>query len=185
MNQVDPIKYKEEIHQMYKVLRARSQRDYLFFKFAIHTGIKLTDLLNMKVKYLKTSEIGNIKTSWMIDDEPTIKIKLPSELRNELKLYIEDCKLEDEELIFQSTSTHQCLSRQQAYRIINRAAEQLGMKHIGLTTLRKTFAYHAYQAGISISIIQKYLGHQTTQETIKFIGIQDKSIHQTVIALNL
>lgn len=30
MNQVDPIKYKEEIHQMYKVLRARSQRDYLF-----------------------------------------------------------------------------------------------------------------------------------------------------------
>lgn len=84
----------------------------------------------MKVKYLKTSEIGNIKTSWMIDDEPTIKIKLPSELRNELKLYIEDCKLEDEELIFQSTRTHQCLSRQQAYRIINRAAEQLGMKHI-------------------------------------------------------
>ncbi|MEJ7512140.1 tyrosine-type recombinase/integrase, partial [Staphylococcus lugdunensis] len=78
------------------------------------------------------------------------------ELRNELKLYIEDCKLEDEELIFQSTRTHQCLSRQQAYRIINRAAEQLGMKHIGLTTLRKTFAYHAYHAGISISIIQKY-----------------------------
>ena len=26
MNQVDPIKYKEEIHQMYKVLRARSQK---------------------------------------------------------------------------------------------------------------------------------------------------------------
>lgn len=60
MNQVDPIKYKEEIHQMYKVLRARSQR-IICFKFAIHTGIKLTDLLNMKVKYLKTSEIGNIK----------------------------------------------------------------------------------------------------------------------------
>ena len=40
MNQVDPIKYKEEIHQMYQVLQERSQRDYLFFKFAIHTGIK-------------------------------------------------------------------------------------------------------------------------------------------------
>lgn len=185
MNQVEPIRHKEDIHQMYKALQARSQRDYLFFKFAIHTGIKLTDLLNMKVKYLKTSEMGNIKTSWIIDDEPTIKIKLPSELRNELKSYIEDCKLEDEELIFQSTRTHQCLSRQQAYRIINRAAEQLGMYHIGLTTLRKTFAYHAYQSGISISIIQKYLGHQTTQETMKFIGIQNKSIHRTVIALNL
>lgn len=30
MNQVDPIKYKEEIHQMYQVLQARSQRDYFF-----------------------------------------------------------------------------------------------------------------------------------------------------------
>ena len=90
----------------------------------------------------------------MIDDEPTIKIKLPSELRNELKLYIEDCKLEDEELIFQSTRTHQCLSRQQAYRIINRAAEQLGMKHIGLTTLRKTFAYHAYQAAFQSQLFR-------------------------------
>ena len=39
--------------------------------------------------------------------------------------------------------TQQCLSRQQAYRIIHQAAARLGMRHIGLTTLRKTFAYHA------------------------------------------
>ena len=58
MNQVDPIKYKEEIHQMYKVYE-HGHKGIICFKFAIHTGIKLTDLLNMKVKYLKTS--GNIK----------------------------------------------------------------------------------------------------------------------------
>lgn len=185
MNQVEPIKKKEKIHQMYKLLQARSQRDYLFFKFAIHTGIKLMDLLNMKVKYLKNSNTGNIKTSWIVDSEPTIKIKLPSDLQSELQRYIADCHLEDEAFIFQSTRTRQCLSRQQAYRIINHAAEQLDMQRIGLTTLRKTFAYHAYQSGISISIIQKYLGHQTTQETMKFIGITNQSINRTVIALNL
>ncbi|MEJ7304508.1 integrase, partial [Staphylococcus caprae] len=37
----------------------------------------------------------------------------------------------------------------------------------------------------SISIIQKYLGHQTTHETMKFIGIKDKMHNRTVIALNL
>ncbi|MDN5808666.1 MAG: tyrosine-type recombinase/integrase, partial [Staphylococcus equorum] len=52
------------------------------------------------------------------------------------------------------------------------------------TTLRKTFAYHAYQSGISISIIQKYLGHKTTFETMKFIGISAKTT-KTTIALNL
>ncbi len=29
------------------------------------------------------------------------------------------------------------------------------------TTLRNTFAYHAYQKGIPIPVIQKYLGHQS------------------------
>lgn len=185
MNQVEPIKHKEEIYQMYKVLQERTQRDYLFFKFAIHTGVKLTELLNMKVKYLKMAETGNIKTAWIVDYEPSIKIMLPTELQLEIKSYIEEHHLKDEDLVFRSMRTQQCLSRQQAYRIIHQAAARLGMRHIGLTTLRKTFAYHAYQSGISISIIQKYLGHQTTQETMKFIGIKDKSIKRTVIALNL
>ena len=85
---------------------------------------------------------------------------LPTELQLEIKSYIEEHHLKDEDLVFRSMRTQQCLSRQQAYRIIHQAAARLGMRHIGLTTLRKTFAYHAYQSGISISIIQKYLGHK-------------------------
>ena len=47
MNHVEPIKSKIDIYRLYQVLKERSVRDYLFFKFAIHTGIRLTDLLNM------------------------------------------------------------------------------------------------------------------------------------------
>ncbi|PWG67641.1 integrase, partial [Enterobacter mori] len=85
---------------------------------------------------------------------------LPEALRQELSQFISQAQLKDDELLFQSNRTLKGLSRQQAYRIIHAAADELGMLHIGLTTLRKTFAYHAYQSGISISIIQKYLGHQ-------------------------
>ena len=99
--------------------------------------------------------------------------------------YIDYYEIKENDLVFQSIRTGKGLSRQQAYRIINKAAEELDIPHIGLTTLRKTFAYHAYQSGISISIIQKYLGHQTTHETMKFIGIKDKMHNRTVIALNL
>ena len=115
---------------------------------------------------------------------PKIQIRLPETLRNELMTYISEQQLKNDELLFQSNRTLKGLSRQQAYRIIHLAAEDLGMLHIGLTTLRKTFAYHAYQSGISISIIQKYLGHQTTFETMKFIGISTKA-SKTTIALNL
>ncbi|KKI54935.1 DNA integration/recombination/inversion protein [Staphylococcus equorum subsp. equorum] len=99
-------------------------------------------------------------------------------------IFITEEDLKNDELLFRSNRTLKGLSRQQAYRIIHVAAEELGMLHIGLTTLRKTFAYHAYQSGISISIIQKYLGHQTTFETMKFIGISAKTT-KTTIALNL
>ena len=48
-------------------------------------------------------------------------------------------------LLFQSLRTHKELSRQQAYQF-HHAAKELGLLHIGLTTLRKTFAYHAYKS---------------------------------------
>ncbi|MEB7367140.1 tyrosine-type recombinase/integrase [Staphylococcus borealis] len=185
MNQVEPIRNKDDIKKMYDVLKRKSDRDYLLFKLAIHTGIRLTGLLNLKVNDVKMDDQDDIKSSWIQSCAPAIKILLPNDLRGEIKRFIEYNNLMDNQLLFQSIRTHKELSRQQAYRIIHHAAEELGLCHIGLTTLRKTFAYHAYQSGISIAIIQKYLGHQTTQETVKFIGLSaDDELH-TIIALNL
>ncbi len=183
MNQVDPIRDIKEIKAMYEVLSRKSKRDYLLFKFAIHTGVKLSELLNLCVVDVK-GEHDDIKMYWLEDHAPSIYIKLPETLRHELSQFIAQAQLKDDELLFQSNRTLKGLSRQQAYRIIHAAADELGMLHIGLTTLRKTFAYHAYQSGISISIIQKYLGHQTTFETMKFIGISTKA-SKTTIALSL
>ncbi|MCU5746896.1 tyrosine-type recombinase/integrase [Staphylococcus sp. SQ8-PEA] len=183
MNQVDPIRDLESIQAMYEVLRKKSERDYLLFKFAIHTGVKLSELLNMRVGDVLNPN-GEVKTYWVEGLAEQIHIILPERLREELKHYIQEANMDESDLLFQSNRTHKGLSRQQAYRIVHAAATKLGMHHIGLTTLRKTFAYHAYQSGISISIIQKYLGHQTTFETMKFIGISKKT-SKTTIALNL
>ena len=90
---------------MYSVLRSRSQRDYLLFKFAIHTGIKLSELLNMSVQRLKSIESGNIKTTWIDDGEPTIQILLPPDLRNELQDYIDYYEIKENDLVFQSIRT--------------------------------------------------------------------------------
>ncbi|SHC72067.1 phage integrase family protein [Staphylococcus argenteus] len=93
--------------------------------------------------------------------------------------------MSNEDFLFQSLRTNQVLSRQQAYRIIHRAAKEANIEHVGLTTLRKTFAFHAYQKGIPIVIIQKYLGHQSTIETLNFIGIENECEHSIYITLNL
>ncbi|MES3703054.1 tyrosine-type recombinase/integrase [Staphylococcus arlettae] len=183
MNQVDPIRDIGDIKLMYEVLQRKSYRDYLLFKFAIHTGIRLSELLNLTVCDVMDKN-KTIKSFWVESHASNINIMIPEELQRELRQYITMEQLNTGDLLFQSNRTQKGLSRQQAYRIIHAAAEELGMLHIGLTTLRKTFAYHAYQSGISISIIQKYLGHQTTYETMKFIGIS-RNASKTTIALNL
>ncbi|MBI5975125.1 tyrosine-type recombinase/integrase [Staphylococcus canis] len=183
MNHVEPIRRTEDIHNMYCYLSEYSTRDYIFFKFAIHTGIKLNRLLTLLVKDI-LDDSGEVIHWWMESSDDNIRVKLSEVLRQEIKDYIQNEHLGPHELLFQSSRTRKALSRQQAYRIINQAATRLNINHVGLTTLRKTFAYHSYQSGISISIIQKYLGHQSAQETLKFIGMTKQEVY-TTITLNL
>ncbi|UXR78645.1 MULTISPECIES: tyrosine-type recombinase/integrase [unclassified Staphylococcus] len=183
MKCVNPITNCEDIQKMYTFLKTQSQRDYLLFKFAIHTGIKLNELLNLTVSDVMKNQYEVI-AHWEVCGSHEIQVVLPETLRQEMKHYIELEKLAAHDLLFQSKRTKKGLSRQQAYRIVHAAAQGAGIPHVGLTTLRKTFAYHTYRSGVSVSIIQKYLGHQTAQETRKFIGVPKEGAH-TMIALNL
>ena len=106
MNQVEPIRNKDDIKKMYDVLKKKSDRDYLLFKLAIHTGIRLTDLLNLKVKDVKMIDQDEIKSSWIESCAPAIKILLPNDLREEVRRFIEYNKLMDDHLLFQSIRTH-------------------------------------------------------------------------------
>lgn len=186
MNKVEVIKCNDDINKMYDALKARSDRDYLFFKLAIHSGMKITELLTITVEDTKRLiEKGTLSELCKAHYHSLIKIRLPETLSNELLHYIENKSLSNEDVLFQSLRTNQVLSRQQAYRIIHQAAIKAGIENVGLTTLRKTFAYHAYQKGIPIPVIQKYLGHQSAIETLYFIGLENECEHSIYISLQL
>ena len=50
MEFVDPIRDIEQIDAMKGILQQHSQRDLLFFVLGINTGIKISDLLFLKVE---------------------------------------------------------------------------------------------------------------------------------------
>ncbi|MEF2245371.1 tyrosine-type recombinase/integrase [Paenibacillus sp. IITD108] len=78
------------------------------------------------------------------------------------------------------------MSRVQAYRILNDAARQVGIKEaIGVHSTRKTFAYHAYQSGVDITRIQKLLNHSSPSMTLAYIGITKMELDEVYISLNL
>lgn len=183
MQHVSPIKNKEDIRAMYEELRAHSERDYLFFCLAIHTGIKVNRLLNLTVQELLDDE-NDIKSHWLNKESDIINVVIPLHLRSSLSTFIKHEDLKREDFVFRSIKTKKQLSRQQAYRIIHMAAEEVGLNNIGLYSLRKTFAFHAFKSGISVSIIQKYLGHQSLLETLKFIDVTSIK-KETTIELNI
>ena len=78
------------------------------------------------------------------------------------------------------------LLRQQAYKIINNVAKEVGIKEkIGTHTLRKTFGYHAYNKGYDIAIIQMLFNHSSPSVTLRYIGITQDNLDDVYLSLDL
>lgn len=182
MKTVGAIKSRNQIDLMKRYLEVHSTRDYCLFLLGINTGIKLQELLHLHVHEVcgEDREITNFLTIPHYSNPP---VYLNDAIRTALKQYIMKDSLIHTDYLFKSRKTGLPITRQQAYRIINAAAKQAGIdESIGMTTLRKTFGYHAYTKGIAISLIQRRLQHASPSETLHFIGIDQ---HAEKIKLNI
>ncbi|NOU99485.1 tyrosine-type recombinase/integrase [Paenibacillus sp. LMG 31457] len=192
MEFVQPIRDKNQINTMKKILKSASLRDYCLFTLGINSGLRISDLLKLKVSDVIDIS-GEIKERIYIREKKTNKVKdFPiSKVANEaLKEYLTNRKdLSYDEPLFISRKQYTgkaSLQRDQAYKIINNAAKSIGIKdRIGTHTLRKTFGYHAYQSGVDITLIQKLLNHSASSTTLRYIGITQEKMDDVYLKLNL
>ena len=185
MEYVDPIKEIESIIAIKEILRKQSQRDLLLFVLGINTGIRVSDLLSLKVKDVFGQD-GIKEFLYLTDSEETKAYYLNSKVQAELKKYMSEQEFLEEDFLFKSKKNAQAITRQQAYRIINKAAKLVGITgKIGMHTLRKTFGYHAYRKGIAISILMDIYNHHTPSETLKYIGINKEDKKLVRVDVNL
>jgi len=184
---VEPIKDIGKIMEMKKLLREQSQRDLLLFVLGINTGIRVSDLLSLKVE--DVYEGGCFKEFLYINDLKYNEKKafyLNKSVNKELKIYFDGHDFEQDSYLFKSKKNNQPITRQQAYRIINHAAKEVGIPgKIGTHTLRKTFGYHAYRKGIAISIIKEIYGHHTPNETLRYLGVKKSEERPIKVDVNL
>lgn len=69
---------------------------------------------------------------------------------------------------------------------MNEGASRVGIKEaVGTHTLRKSFAFHAYQSGVDITRIQKLLNHSAPSVTLAYIGITRQELDNVYFNLNL
>ncbi|TDM12753.1 tyrosine-type recombinase/integrase [Macrococcus lamae] len=167
MLSVSPIKDQKVIDSLKSYFLQSNCRDYLFFVISINLPFKLNEIVTLRVKDVVRNE--QLKTFHVQNYE----ISLPDYICNDLLGFIQKQHLSPDDYLFQSIKTKQPLTRQQVYRIIHEAVTALQIDtHIGIQSLKKTFAFHAYMHHMDIYALQNLLGHQSKYDTYKFIEIE-------------
>lgn len=187
MEYVDPIKDIEQINAIKIILQKHSQRDLLLFVLGINTGVKISDLLFLKVEDVWDGT--KMKEFLYIRDEKSEEEKafyLNSRVEMVLKTYLAHSSFKCNDFLFKSKKNDQPITRQQAYRIINHAAKEAGVPgKIGTHTLRKTFGYHALHKGIAISILMSIYHHHSPAETLRYLGVDKYEKYLIKVDVNL
>lgn len=176
MMNVEPIREKEKIKNIKLILKKSGLRNLLLFTLGINCGLRISDILNLRV-----SDVFNVDYI-EIKEKKTEKYKKFPITKAYKKLLLEYTKdLQNNDWLFKSRKGEFAITRIQAYRIINQACRKAGIKDkIGTHTLRKTFGYHFYKKTKDIALLQTIFNHSSPTITLRYIGI-----NQDIIDANL
>ena len=186
MKAVSPLKDPKKIELLKFYLKNKNHRDYLLFIFGINTNLRISDLLSLKKKDVYNGK--KIKDHIELVEGKTKKrkkIKIAENLEKAIKEYLKEENLTDGDYLFKSKSGKP-ISRQQAHNILQQAGDYCGIDEpISPHTLRKTWAYHAWKAGVSPVLLMEALNHSSIQITKRYIGITQEELDEIYVNINL
>lgn len=182
MNEVQAIKDRRHIESIKQALHGR---DLLLFTVGINVGLRISDLLALKVRDLRGQDAVKIR------EGKTGKVRLFA-LNNAVKLAVEsllaDC--DDEDYVFKSRKgVNKPISNVQVHRLLNSAIKRAGLsnqyRYFGAHSLRKTFGYFAYNSGADITLLMRIFNHSAPSVTLRYIGVEQDDIDNVYHAINL
>ena len=157
-------------------MKEHGSRDFLLFLLGINSGLRISDILKLKVKDVKDKDYIEIT------EQKTGKYK-KFPITDYFKTQLDDYLIGKSgmEWLFPSQRGNHPITRIQAYRIICNACYKAGINtKIGTHTLRKTFGYHFYQEKRDIALLQSILNHSAPSVTLRYIGINQDIIDENL-----
>jgi integrase len=171
MKLVDPIRDKEIVADIKEYLKERNQRNYILFLLGVDTGLRISDILQLRVKDVQgwRIEIKEKKT------KKEKRIRMTKELKAEIRKYCED-KNKNEFLIKSRKGKNQPISRAMAYIMLKQVADEFCLDNIGCHSLRKTFGYMFYMQFKDVAALQEIFNHSDPKITLRYIGINQENL---------
>lgn len=176
MNFVEPIRDPLILENIANNLKKKNRRDYIMFMYGIYTGRRISDILKLKVADLKGKDFINIRET---KTGKQVILPINRALKKELADFLEN--MSSEEYVFKSSQKkNKPIDRTTAYKILNEAAREYGLENIGTHTLRKTFGYHFYMQTKDVVLLMDILNHSHPSVTLRYIGVNQENINQSM-----
>jgi integrase len=170
-----PIRSKHQVRELASYFLRRGEiRNYVLVTMGVHTALRIGDLLRLTWDDVYDFERGRVRESITIVEAKTGKSKtvlLNKSIIAALTIYKSAAK-RGRALILSRKGTDKAISRQQAHRVISGGAEALGFAgRVSCHSLRKTFGYLAWKAGLSPAVIMKIYNHSSLAVTQRYLGV--------------
>lgn len=179
---VQPLRSKKEIAEFADVLRKgkKAKRNLFLFKLGINTGLRMSDLVNLKVMDLKYTDkpriiekkTGKLKTLYLYN------------LQKEIRSYIKD-KEDNDYLFVSNKGKNTPITVNGVYQIFREVGKQLSRNDIGTHTLRKTFGYHYYNQTKDIATLMVLFQHSSENITKRYIGISADELEEKMLKFKI
>lgn len=184
MNFVQPIRDPKVVEAVKEYFKNTSQRNYIFFCLGVYSGLRVSDLLNLRAKDVRGTHVD-------IFEAKTKKRKrfiIHPDIRDEMDSYISG--MHDNEYLFASRQKKanglkkRPIDRSSAYKMLNIAARIFGLKDIGCHTMRKTWGYHLYiNDPRNLALLMKMFNHSTETMTLMYLGLTQDMMDAAITRL--
>ena len=178
MRIVEPIRSESQIKMIRgNLYRQNNPRDFLLFVFGINSGLRIGDLLSLKLGDVKDRQ-GNLKDDLDIREQKTGKTRkvfFNKQIKEAINYYLKKTDIFDlDRYLFtnEKSKKNRPITRVRAYQLINKWCQDVGITYsVGGHSLRKSYGYHLRKQGVSIEQISSLLNHQNIKVTFRYIGI--------------
>ena len=180
---VEPFTEMKHVKAIKKILADRP-RDRLLFIMGINTGLRVQDILALKVKQVAIAKIGD---RIPIIEKKTGKenvLMMNSEIKAALDIYLSSAKPKEDHYLFKSRKgKNYPLSTYAVTMMVKRWAAEINVKgNFGAHTLRKTWCYVSRKIyKVSWELIAKRCNHSSPGVTRRYLGIQAEEVEEILL----
>ena len=181
---VEPIRNESDIKAIRKLL-SDNARNHLLFVMGINNGLRVGDLLKLKIKDVKHMKPGD---SINIKEGKTGKqniLVINKTVHKVLTQYLTENQHSDDEYLFKSKKGDHPLTVQAVNAYIKNWTSTINLRgNYGAHSLRKTWGYiQRTNYGVGFEVICKRFNHQSPAVTMRYLGITDKEV-QNILTNN-